>query len=146
MLTVIYGLKHGGHAAPLLVLVVGILIALLLPTPPQYYREPRIFQTHRKEYEALVDLARKGQLQHSADCVYDRTFVAPANYAKLSTYCIKVDREPFFSTQFAPIIYDKNIVYTDDPARIKEVFGCNFGAESLIQQLDTNWFYCWDRR
>jgi hypothetical protein len=144
LLTATYGLQYGGHAAPMIVLVVGIILALVLPTSPPYDTQ-RIFQTHRQQYEQLVDLARKGQLEHSAGCTYSSTFAAPKNYVKFSKYCIKVDHEPSFSVQFAPIIYNENIVYIDDPSRIQDVYGCD-SSESTIQQLDSNWFYCWDRR
>jgi hypothetical protein len=140
LITVMHGFQAGGHPAPMIVLVLGLLLAIVLPTPPPY-TEQRFFTSHRSEYAQLVELARNHNLEHSTRCVYDNLFEAPADYAKLSNDCLDVDYEPFFSVRFAPRSYDQIIVYSADPARIHEVYGYHH-ADSLIEKLDENWFYC----
>lgn len=139
-LTARHGLQAGGHPAPLIALVLGLLLAIILPAPPPM-NEPRFFATQRGEYEQLVNLARGQRLAHSRMCAGGRAFAAPPEYEQLSKYCIKVDSEPIFSVQFSPLHYERLIVYIDDPARIAEVFGCD-DPDGQIQQLEENWFFC----
>jgi hypothetical protein len=137
LLIIKHGIQTGGHLAPMIVLVLGILMAILLPTPSPYTEQP-LFETHRKEFEVLVELAANHRLNLTERCEFDNL---PATYAQLIGYCIKVDNWPFFSVQFGPTSYEEIIVYIEDPARIHEVYGCD-RSDSLIQQLDRYWFSC----
>ena len=132
-----HGFQTGGHPAPMIVLVLGVLMAILLPAPSPYTERP-LFKTHRKEFEVLIELAVNHRLNLTERCEYDNL---PATYAQLTQYCIKVDNWPFFSVQFAPTGYEEIIVYIEEPARIHEVYGCE-RSDSLIQQLDRYWFSC----
>jgi hypothetical protein len=141
IVTIIYAFKTGGHPTPLIVLILGIILAVLLPTPPQY--EIRIFNSHRTNYENLVNLAREHRLEHSQRCNIDRSYEPPVEYKQLSADCILVDYQPFFSVQFAPRIYTEQIVYIEDPNRIEDVMGCNIPQDGdYHKQLDKNWYYC----
>jgi hypothetical protein len=140
-ITIVYCFMPGGHPVPLLVFILGSLLAYLVPTPPPY--EQRLFASHRMEYEQLVTLAREQQLAHNSSCSIDRTYETPPGYTEFSHDCIKVDYQPFFWVQFEPRIYLESIVFLDDPARIKDVMGCySKDGSDRYKQLDENWFLC----
>jgi hypothetical protein len=141
--TLAYGFMAGGHPIPMVVFIVGEILALSLPLPPQY--EIRLFKSHRTEYEQLVTLAQNHQLSHGQWCEVDPEFKTPAEYKKLSGECILVDYEPFFSVQFWPRSYTDQIVYIEDPNQIDDVWGCNsLDGDEINRQIDLNWFLCLD--
>jgi hypothetical protein len=125
--------------------VATTIVVACSPTPAQDRPEMQLLEARRSDYEHLVQLARQDQLPHSEKCS-GFSFSPPEGYEALARECIVVGTYNWFSVSFAPQDARHQIVYMDDPSKVKFHSACETQDGVILRQFDANWFLCRDDR
>ncbi len=129
---------------PTLLMFGGIFLALQIPLPTYDTPEKQHFLAYRADYEAVVEIARSGELapcQRSAFVRPDE-FEPPPAYAYVSAkHCIRVVRDDaggLFVTFFPLESFYHHIVYTESGAI---EYLCRYDPY-VEQEIDPHWYVC----
>ena len=132
-----YAIRKRGHFLPLIMLVVGAVIAQILPLPPS--PAETAFYKYRNDYETVVELARQNQLGHNEDCGY--AFSVPEEYRHLTRRCVFIVYDPALAVSFSPPSSHRDIAYADTLQALGGLGSCNeFG--SVFKKVETHWYIC----
>lgn len=137
----VVAVKDGQHIFEILgLLLLAFFIVAALPMPERGpLPETLHFEEYRSDYEAVVELAKSGVLEHDTNCV---GYLIHAEYAHVSSRgCISVDNNANegLRVMFDPLSALRPLVYSErHPAA--EPCGYDLRVE---QQIDINWFVCW---
>jgi hypothetical protein len=132
------------YAAPLVLLVLGVVVAIMLPLPPG--PEERVFAAHRAELEELVELARQRQLAPETwdgQCTAHNEFAMPEGYEEfIASRCLRIGgREETLYVEIWPYWSYDALIYSADPMPVSGACD-DYSGEGVPKQLDEHWFLC----
>jgi hypothetical protein len=126
------------HPAPIMVYLLGMIIAIVLPLPslPPLPEETH-FSTYRTDYEEVVEMARSRQLEHG-NC--QGGYELPSNYQHLSeTGCITVYDLQGLVVEFLPLSeFYTRVIYFEVSA---DAATCR-NRGYLRKRIDEHWYIC----
>ncbi|MBI1260058.1 MAG: hypothetical protein GC204_21530 [Chloroflexi bacterium] len=148
--------RRARHPAPALVLLVGSVLALilpLLPLPLPIFPEQEFFAAHQADFEQVVTLARQDQLEcapDGSDCTTAGRKL-PAEYQSLSRFgYVEVDHDVYagLTVRFQPLDSTYPVIYFETAdSRNRWLSSICAPTARWTRQLEYHWFLCaedWD--
>jgi hypothetical protein len=146
-LTIIAG-RRAQHAAPAVVLIVGLGLSIFLPLPPlpkPVFPEEVLFINHRSDFEAVINLARQDKLECVADwgCEVDARKLSP-DFVHLSNKGVVGVSHPLgrLTVVFRPLDSYYPIFYFEQPEDRNLFWNSDCWDSRYTRKLDEHWYLC----
>jgi hypothetical protein len=146
-----FSIVRARHPAPFVVCMLGIIGAITLPLPiallpePDPFPEEVIFFENREDYEHVVEMARRGELEHDDDFPSSACYVLPEELSYLAhdgrVWIYVTNRLHGLVVTFEPFDFYYPIVYLEKPGSVQETTEC-YHDGSVEERLDEHWFLC----
>jgi hypothetical protein len=128
--------RSPGSILPIIVFIGGTTLAMIGPLPAQTPVNP--LESHRADYEAIVELARQHGLEVHPSCLNGWTL--PDQYLYVAEGCVLVIEDPALALAFDPLDTQRWLIYAETEAALDRLIDCCMPKGSLAEQYDQVWY------